>query len=355
MMCRAQPGRTKLRLRVQLSPASASSPPAQPLLKKSRRKTSQKWVSIRVNGLKHRDHRGLQEFFCLCVQTKAGQKRKRSPTKDSSGSSIPAWTLRGVGPLRNRHPGRRSPRPGTAQGRGSAQLEYCSRILEEMLSKKHASSARPFYSLSDAESLPLRDHQDVCRNLMDLSTIKVETASGNTSLSSFFFCIAVAFRYDIFLSFPPFSRKRWTAQSTRTQRASLQTSGWSSPTATDAALLTWRWLHRPGSSRGCLRCCLRRCPRSRGASRRARALAGRAASEQSARTSQTRGRSSLLNWRSWTKRCLLVCLFVSMHIMLLKWTFPKSCNANLDLVKLSPQRDHSKPWSINCIIFKWLI
>lgn len=104
-------------------------------------------------------------------KTKVGLKRKRSPTRASSDSSGPAWSLRGVGPSRNRRFGRRSPQRESTQGR-SAQLEYCSSVLEEMLSKKHASSARPFYSLTDAEALRLRDHHDGIRNFMDLSTIK---------------------------------------------------------------------------------------------------------------------------------------------------------------------------------------
>lgn len=134
------------------------------------------WLKTRSCG----DHRGLQSFsVCVRVKAPVGLKRKRSPTRDSSDSSGPAGSLRGVGPSRNRRFGRQSPQRENTRGRRSAQLEYCGSILEEMLSKKHASSARPFYSLTDAEALRLRDHHDGIRNFMDLSTIKVETASGN--------------------------------------------------------------------------------------------------------------------------------------------------------------------------------
>lgn len=70
------------------------------------------------------------------------------------------------------------------QGERSAQLEYCSRILEELLSKKHASSARPFYNHADAEAPQPHEQHDVIRNPMDLSTIKVGSAPGSRCLAA---------------------------------------------------------------------------------------------------------------------------------------------------------------------------
>lgn len=76
----------------------------------------------------------------------------------------------GVGPSRDRRFGRRN-----APGRRSVQLEYCSRVLEEMLSKKHTSSAGPFYNLTEA-LWPRDPHNDI-RDFMDLSMIKVRNCT----------------------------------------------------------------------------------------------------------------------------------------------------------------------------------
>lgn len=144
------------------------------------------------------------------------------------------------GRLRYYHFRRRCTRSRNARGGQSAQLKYCSRILEEMLSKKHASCARPFYNLMDDDAQQLCNHDNNTRNVMDLSTIKVECSPGNTSLLWLCCCYILLFSH---------FRKRWTVQSIRMHKALLQTSGWFFPTATNAVLLTWRWFHRPGSSR----------------------------------------------------------------------------------------------------------
>ncbi|XP_066530164.1 bromodomain-containing protein 2a [Hoplias malabaricus] len=54
----------------------------------------------------------------------------------------------------------------------SQQLRYCNGILKDLLSKKHAAYAWPFYKPVDASSLGLHDYHDVVKNPMDLSTIK---------------------------------------------------------------------------------------------------------------------------------------------------------------------------------------
>lgn len=57
----------------------------------------------------------------------------------------------------------------------SGQLRYCSSILKELLSKKHAAYAWPFYKPVDASLLGLHDYHLIIKHPMDLSTIKVSS------------------------------------------------------------------------------------------------------------------------------------------------------------------------------------
>lgn len=59
------------------------------------------------------------------------------------------------------------------KGKLSPQLRYCSGLLKDMLSKKHAAYAWPFYTPVDAAALGLHDYHDIIKCPMDLSTIKV--------------------------------------------------------------------------------------------------------------------------------------------------------------------------------------
>ncbi|KTG37367.1 hypothetical protein cypCar_00002090, partial [Cyprinus carpio] len=61
---------------------------------------------------------------------------------------------------------------GSKKGRLSEQLKYCDVILKEMLSKKHAAYAWPFYKPVDAEALELHDYHEIIKHPMDLSTVK---------------------------------------------------------------------------------------------------------------------------------------------------------------------------------------
>ncbi|XP_016331038.1 bromodomain-containing protein 3-like isoform X4 [Sinocyclocheilus anshuiensis] len=61
---------------------------------------------------------------------------------------------------------------GSKKGRLSEQLKYCEVILKEMLSKKHAAYAWPFYKPVDAEALELHDYHEIIKYPMDLSTVK---------------------------------------------------------------------------------------------------------------------------------------------------------------------------------------
>ncbi|XP_040298527.1 bromodomain-containing protein 2 isoform X2 [Bufo bufo] len=58
------------------------------------------------------------------------------------------------------------------KGKLSEQLKYCNGILKEVLSKKHAAYAWPFYKPVDASALGLHDYHDIIKYPMDLSTIK---------------------------------------------------------------------------------------------------------------------------------------------------------------------------------------
>ncbi|XP_030625148.1 bromodomain-containing protein 3a [Chanos chanos] len=61
---------------------------------------------------------------------------------------------------------------GGKRGKLTEHLKYCDSILKEMLSKKHAAYAWPFYKPVDAEALQLHDYHDIIKHPMDLSTIK---------------------------------------------------------------------------------------------------------------------------------------------------------------------------------------
>ncbi|KAG8142127.1 hypothetical protein E2320_006749, partial [Naja naja] len=70
-------------------------------------------------------------------------------------------------------PGRREvPQHAGKKGKLSEHLKYCDSILKEMLSKKHAAYAWPFYKPVDAEALELHDYHDIIKHPMDLSTVK---------------------------------------------------------------------------------------------------------------------------------------------------------------------------------------
>ncbi|XP_053907983.1 bromodomain-containing protein 2 isoform X1 [Cuculus canorus] len=127
------------------------------------------------------------------VAKKKGVKRKADTTTPTttaiiatSGESSPSATL--VEPKAAKIPARReSGRPikpprkdlpdsqqhqTSKKGKLSEQLKYCNGILKELLSKKHAAYAWPFYKPVDASALGLHDYHDIIKHPMDLSTIK---------------------------------------------------------------------------------------------------------------------------------------------------------------------------------------
>ncbi|XP_005165652.2 bromodomain-containing protein 3b isoform X5 [Danio rerio] len=62
--------------------------------------------------------------------------------------------------------------PGNKKSKLNDHLKYCDTILKEMLSKKHAAYAWPFYKPVDAEALELHDYHEIIKQPMDLSTVK---------------------------------------------------------------------------------------------------------------------------------------------------------------------------------------
>nr|XP_019962606.1 PREDICTED: bromodomain-containing protein 4-like [Paralichthys olivaceus] len=61
---------------------------------------------------------------------------------------------------------------GMATPKRQEQLRSCARLVREMLSKKHAAYAWPFYKPVDVRALGLHDYHDIIKHPMDLSTIK---------------------------------------------------------------------------------------------------------------------------------------------------------------------------------------
>lgn len=64
------------------------------------------------------------------------------------------------------------PQHAGKKGKLNEHMKYCDSILKEMLSKKHAAYAWPFYKPVDAEALELHDYHDIIKHPMDLSTVK---------------------------------------------------------------------------------------------------------------------------------------------------------------------------------------
>ncbi|XP_078145529.1 bromodomain-containing protein 3-like [Centroberyx gerrardi] len=79
---------------------------------------------------------------------------------------------RAIKPPRKDFEERELPQHATKPGRLSEQLRYCDGILKDMLSKKHAAYAWPFYKPVDAEALELHDYHDIIKYPMDLGTVK---------------------------------------------------------------------------------------------------------------------------------------------------------------------------------------
>ncbi|XP_042536863.1 bromodomain-containing protein 3 isoform X1 [Dipodomys spectabilis] len=88
----------------------------------------------------------------VVVRRESGGRPIKPPKKDLEDGEVP------------QHAGKK--------GKLSEHLRHCDSILREMLSKKHAAYAWPFYKPVDAEALELHDYHDIIKHPMDLSTVK---------------------------------------------------------------------------------------------------------------------------------------------------------------------------------------
>ncbi|XP_020327910.1 bromodomain-containing protein 3 isoform X4 [Oncorhynchus kisutch] len=103
--------------------------------------------------------------------------RSDSPTQllesqQGKVSSRRESTVRPVKPPKKGTEDGEVPLLGGKKGKPGEQLKHCDFILKEMLSKKHAAYAWPFYKPVDAEALELHDYHEIIKHPMDLSTVK---------------------------------------------------------------------------------------------------------------------------------------------------------------------------------------
>ncbi|KAB0394050.1 hypothetical protein E2I00_001754 [Balaenoptera physalus] len=108
--------------------------------------------------------RGICLFSVLCVLCDLSGSGGVRVSTGSPGAGDLTWS----GNLDQRW----IPTHAGKKGRLSEHLRHCDSILKEMLSKKHAAYAWPFYKPVDAEALELHDYHDIIKHPMDLSTVK---------------------------------------------------------------------------------------------------------------------------------------------------------------------------------------
>ncbi|XP_037348828.1 bromodomain-containing protein 3 [Talpa occidentalis] len=105
----------------------------------------------------------------------AGRSESPPPLSDPKQAKVVARRESGGRPIK---PPRKDledgevPQHAGKRGKLSEHLRHCDSILKEMLSKKHAAYAWPFYKPVDAEALELHDYHDIIKHPMDLSTVK---------------------------------------------------------------------------------------------------------------------------------------------------------------------------------------
>ncbi|XP_005745397.1 bromodomain-containing protein 4 isoform X2 [Pundamilia nyererei] len=111
------------------------------------------------------------------------QLSESSPAESKSGKTLPRresarpMKIKKDAPDSQHHIGLGMGLSGPSGGHSPKpqdQLGYCASLVREMLSKKHAAYAWPFYKPVDVDALGLHDYHDIIKHPMDLSTIKAK-------------------------------------------------------------------------------------------------------------------------------------------------------------------------------------
>lgn len=112
------------------------------------------------------------------------QLSESSPAESKSGKTLPrrestrpTKLMKKEAPDSQHHIGMGMGLSGPSGGHSPKpqdQLGYCASLVREMLSKKHAAYAWPFYKPVDVDALGLHDYHDIIKHPMDLSTIKAK-------------------------------------------------------------------------------------------------------------------------------------------------------------------------------------
>jgi hypothetical protein len=101
----------------------------------------------------------------IATRRESGRQIKK-PLKDLPDSQAPQL-------MKRNNPVQIQSQPSTkVKGRFSQRLKHCITILKELLSKKHAGYAWPFYKPVDASLLGLHDYHEIIKHPMDLGTVK---------------------------------------------------------------------------------------------------------------------------------------------------------------------------------------
>ncbi|XP_029684837.1 bromodomain-containing protein 3b isoform X3 [Takifugu rubripes] len=147
-------------------PPAAMMPSAQPVVKKKgvKRKADTTTPTTSAISAGRADSPSAQD----AKPAKLGSTRREATAR-------PAKTRREVG---EEVAGGEVGAGGRKTSKLGEQMKHCDAILKEMLSKKHAAYAWPFYKPVDAEALELHDYHDIIKHPMDLSTIRKKMDKG---------------------------------------------------------------------------------------------------------------------------------------------------------------------------------
>ncbi|XP_063152224.1 bromodomain-containing protein 2 [Candoia aspera] len=107
------------------------------------------------------------------IATSGGESSPSAAVLEAKAAKIPARRESGrpIKPPRKDLPDSQQHQT-SKRGKLSEQLKYCNGILKELVSKKHAAYAWPFYKPVDASALGLHDYHEIIKHPMDLSSIK---------------------------------------------------------------------------------------------------------------------------------------------------------------------------------------